>query len=163
MTNMTKCQSGFSYLGLLFLVAILGSGTAVAGMMWSISQKRDKERELLFRGNEIRNAIASYYKTTPGTIRRYPASLADLLKDNRQLATVRHLRRLYRDPMTVDGEWGLVRSDDGGIRGVYSLSREQALKRKNFRAFDTAFEEARIYVNWVFVHDAQLMKTGKKP
>ena len=45
---------------------------------------------------------------------------------------VRHLRRLYRDPITGQDEWGLVEAPGGGVMGVYSRSEDEPIKSGNF-------------------------------
>lgn len=145
-------QGGFTYLALLFLVAAFGVALAATGVVWSMLQRREKEQQLLYIGNEYRQAIASYYERTPGTLKRYPGKLSDLIKDNRHLATVRHLRRLYADPLTLKPEWGLVRAPDGGIMGVYSLAPGAPLKRSGFSIADSAFENKKAYSDWRFVY-----------
>jgi type II secretory pathway pseudopilin PulG len=146
-------NGGFTYLGVLFLVAIMGALLALTGAIWSTAQQREKERELLFVGHEFRKAIGSYYERTPGSIKRYPSTLNDLLKDNRQLAAVRHLRRIYADPITSSSEWGIVRAADGGIIGVHSLSTQPVIKQSNFSQQDVAFEKATKYAEWRFVYE----------
>jgi type II secretory pathway pseudopilin PulG len=153
--SMRKGQrnAGFTYLGILFFVATMGIVLAVTGVIWSTANQREKERELLFVGHEFRKAIAAYYERSPGTVKRYPANFNDLLKDNRQLATVRHLRRLHADPMTSRPEWGIVKAPDNGIMGVYSLSTQVPIKRSNFLIRDTSFENADKYSQWRFVYE----------
>ena len=68
-------------------------------------------------------------------------------------ATVRHLRRLYRDPMTGETEWGLVKDPDGGIYGVYSLSADKPFKRAGYPALYSHFDAARSYRDWTFSFD----------
>ena len=75
----------------------------------------------------------------------------DLLKDERQAATLRHLRKIYRDPMTGKAEWALV-IVNGGITGIYSKSQETPLKSSNFRLADKKFEESKNYSDWKFVY-----------
>ncbi len=150
-----KRNGGFTYLGVLFLVAIMGILLGATGTIWSTVQQREKERELLFVGNEFRKAIGSYYERTPGTVKRYPAEFADLLKDNRQLVTVRHLRKLYNDPITSEPKWGVVRAADGGIMGIHSLSTKPAIKKGNFLQRDAVFENASTYAEWRFVYEPQ--------
>lgn len=147
-----SAQGGFTYIAVLAVVALIGIMLAAAGMDWSTSRQRDKERELLFAGNALRQAIANYYEGTPGTIKRYPASFDELLKDNRNAATVRHLRRVYADPMTGQANWGVVRAPDGGIQGVYSLGGGRPVKISRFRQRDSEFEGGRTYADWRFVY-----------
>lgn len=143
-------QQGFTYMGLLFFVAVMGVLLAASGVVWSSVSKRAKERELLFIGHQFRTAIKAYYLSTPGTIKRYPAKLEDLLVDHRQAATVRHLRRIYIDPMTGSREWGLIRAPDGGLQGIYSLSEQAPMKIGGFVAEDAQFEQSATYAQWRF-------------
>ena len=152
-------QCGYSYLILLFAVAILASGLAGTGIVWHTAQQRAKETDLLFAGNQIRNAIASYAMRTPGNLRRYPATLDDLIKDPRFPTVVRHLRKIYRDPVTGTTDWGLIIAPGGGIMGVYSKSEAPPLKRTGFDAPDRAFEdrtkllgEKMTYKEWQFAY-----------
>lgn len=145
-------QSGFTYVAVLILVATLGAVSAAFGELTSHAAQRDREQDLLFVGNEYRRAITSYYQHTPGAINRYPVSLEDLLEDRRYPVPVRHLRRLYRDPVTGGSEWGLVQAPEGGIMGVYSLSSEEPIKSGGFAYRDRALEGAAKYSDWRFVH-----------
>jgi type II secretory pathway pseudopilin PulG len=144
---------GFTYLALLFIVALMGVALAAGGVIWSVARQRDKERELLYVGGAFRKAIGSYYEGAPGSVKRYPVSFDDLLKDNRQLGTVRHLRRIYLDPMSSQPEWGIVRAPDGGIMGVYSKSNERPIKQTGFSLQEAAFESAQSYAEWRFIYE----------
>ena len=143
---------GFTYLAVLFIVAILLGGLALVGEMWETSARREKEAELLFIGNQYRRAIGLFYDSTPGGVKRYPRTLEDLVKDPRQPSTQRHLRKFYPDPITGKNEWGLVKAPDGGILGVHSLSEEAPLKVAGFRVRDAGFEGAQKYADWKFLH-----------
>ena len=144
-------QRGFTYVTVLFLVAMMAGGLALAGEVWHTSAMREKEADLLHVGNEYRKAIERYYVSGP---KQYPKSLADLVKDPRQPGTVRHLRRLYPDPITGKDEWGLVKSNDGGIAGVYSTSEAAPLKTGGFGVRDASFEGKTKYADWQFVYAA---------
>jgi type II secretory pathway pseudopilin PulG len=150
---MRRIEGGFTYLALLFFVATMGALMVITGLMWSTEQQRAKERELLFVGNAFREAIGAYYERTPGTLKRYPRSLNDLLRDDRQAMTMRHLRRIYVDPMTRKVEWGMLHAPDGGIVGVYSLSDAEPMKKGAFLDRDQAFSNAKRYSDWRFVYD----------
>jgi type II secretory pathway pseudopilin PulG len=152
-----KPQGGFTLLGLLFLMAGLGVAMAALGTTWHSVAQREKERDLLFVGDQYRRAIESFW-TVPlpvGTPRRLPKNFAELLVDPRFPQTVRHLRRVYRDPMTASGEWGLLNGPDGGIAGVFSLSEGTPFKRKNFPLAYAQFEAAQSYRDWVFRFDVE--------
>ncbi|MBI5438954.1 MAG: type II secretion system protein [Nitrosomonadales bacterium] len=145
-------QSGFTYLSVLFLVAVMGIALAATGMLWSTAQQREKERELLLVGDQLRKAIGQYYEKSPGAVKKYPNTLNDLLKDERQLATQRYLRKIFIDPMTRTNKWGLVQAPEGGIMGVYSLSENRPLKTANFSEANLALEGRIKYSEWLFVY-----------
>ena len=144
-------QRGFGYLLVLFTLAAMGLLLAGAGQVWHTSAQREKEAELLFIGQQFRQAIASYYALTPDPSKQYPVKLEDLLEDKRFPMTRRHLRQLYRDPMTGRAQWGLVKAGDG-IVGVHSLSDGNPLKTA-FEGRDAAFAGASRYDQWVFSGD----------
>ena len=155
-----RAQRGITYLAVLFALAIMAGGLALAGEVWETSAKREKEAELLHVGNEYRKAIERYYLS--GT-RQYPRNLSDLVKDPRQPGTVRHLRRLYPDPITGKEEWGFVKSADGGFAGVYSLSADRPFKVAGFATRDAAFEGKTKYSEWQFVFGPGQPATAKPP
>lgn len=142
---------GFTYLTVLFIVAILMTGLALLGEMWETKAKREKEAELLFVGNQYRRAITLFYEKTPGGVKRYPRTLEELLKDPRTPSVQRYLRQLYADPMG-GSEWGIVKSPDGGVAGVYSQSEDKPLKTGNFKLRDAGFDNAERYADWKFVY-----------
>ncbi len=149
---MKNTERGFTFLGLLILIVIMGAGLAATGALFSHEAQRDKERELLFVGNQFRAAIESYYRRSPG-VSAYPKKLEDLLEDSRFPMPVHHLRRLYVDPMTGKAQWGLVQAPDGtGIIGVYSLSPKAPIKTGNFDLRDQTFEDKKHYSEWQFVY-----------
>lgn len=152
---MATGERGFTLLGMLFLVAGLGVGLAALGTLWHTAAQREKERELLFIGEEFRKAIASFWRVEAGGGRRLPKNFNELLADPRFPGTVRHLRRVYRDPMTQETEWGLAKGPDGGISGVFSLSEGSPLKTGGFSPPYQAFEQAKTYRDWVFQFEAE--------
>ncbi len=143
---------GFTYVGLMIVIAIMGVMLAATGEVWLTAQQREKERELLFVGDQFRQALDGYYEHTPGQGLRYPLKLEELLKDTRHPATRRYLRRIYRDPVTGSEEWGLVKGANGEILGVHSLSEAAPLKQGNFVLADRGFEGKTKYAEWVFMH-----------
>src|SRR5512142_3142860 len=114
-------QRGFTYVAVLLSVAVMAAALAAAATVYSQSARREKEAELLFVGDQYRQAIRSYYERTPGGAKRYPRKLEDLLEDVRYPALMRHLLRLYPDPVT-GGPMQPVEAPGGGIMGVASPS-----------------------------------------
>ena len=154
-------QHGFTYLGLLFAVVIASTALAAAGTLWSSSTKRDREAELLFVGDQFRDAIAAYHDKTPaGQAPRFPATLDDLLDDKRWPTTRRHLRRVFVDPMTRSRDWGVIPGAGGGVMGVFSKSPEAPIKHAGFPKGDEQFAEARDYRDWKFAYVAASPASG---
>jgi len=152
--------AGFTYLTVLFIVALMGLGLALAGEVWHTAAVREREAALLHVGEQYRRAIERYYLSGPG---QYPRSLADLLKDPRKPNTERYLRRLYPDPVTNSDDWGIVKAPDGGVLGVHSRSEDKPLKVARFSAADAAFEGAGKYSDWKFVFLPQAAPAAPKP
>ena len=142
-------QRGFTYVWLLLAIGLVAAGLAATAEVVTTAARRDKEAELLFAGDQFARAIARYRASVPGS-QQYPQRLEDLLADNRFPNVRRHLRRVYRDPMTGSSDWGLVRGPNGGIVGVYSTSTAQPIKTANFPKEYAAFAGAPAYRDWVF-------------
>ena len=137
-------------MGVLIVSAVIGVGLAGLGQVWSVQAKRERERELLFVGDQYRAAILGYSSSTPAGKPRYPRDLEDLLDDKRHLVTRRHLRQLYPDPLTGKADWELVRGPDGLIVAVHSRHGGAPMKVANFPRQFSAFENAATYRDWVF-------------
>jgi type II secretory pathway pseudopilin PulG len=150
--NIRLRNRGFTYIALFAVIVIVGIGLAAAGPVLHTLQMRDKERELLFVGDQFRQAIALYYERTPGGPNRYPQKLEDLLRDERYPGVQRYLRRIYVDPMTGRKEWGLVEMPGVGIMGVHSLSELPPIKTAGFPPVYAAFTGAQSYADWKFVY-----------
>lgn len=146
------CQCGYTYLILLLVVLVMGLSAGVASEVWHTTLQRAKEKQLLFAGNQYRQAIRRYYDESPG-IKSYPGKLEDLLKDDRFPGVKRYLRTLYADPMTDSQDWGLAMDPaTGKIQGVYSRSQEAPMKLGNFTQQNLAFEKAKKYSDWQFLY-----------
>jgi len=143
-------QAGFTFLGLMFAVAIAGIALAGTGALWQMESRREKEKELLFVGEEYRQAIARYANASPSGHLDYPEKLEDLVLDRRFPMPVRHLRRIYRDPLGGDREWMLIRQQ-GRIIGVASKSLEKPIKVAGFGPRQSDFEGAKTYAEWRFI------------
>lgn len=146
-----RSQRGFTYVWALAAVAVLGVGLAAVGPAWHDTIKREREKDALRIGHLYATAIASYYKSSPGSAKVYPPTLESLLLDARFVGTYRHLRRLYGDPLQAGGAWGLVRAPDGGIRGVFSRSNDEPFRQEALDMGVTVLVPAKKYSEWMFV------------
>jgi len=138
---------GFTYIGLLVLIALIGILLAAAGEVAATAAQRDREAQLQWVGHQYRAAIGRYV----GLRRAYPQRLEDLLgTESDAPVPIHHLRRLYPDPMTNAADWVLLRAPGGGITGVASSSKRRPLKTAHFDDEDKDFEIASDYGDWKF-------------
>ena len=140
--------AGFTYIGLLIAVVILGIGLSAVGTVWRTQAQREREQELLFIGREFRTAIAAYYRSG----HQFPQDISDLLEDKRWPEPRHFLRRLYADPMTGAQDWTILRTGMLGITGIASSSNDEPLKKKGFPLEENEFEDATCYCDWKFVY-----------
>jgi len=142
-----RSARGFTYLGLLALLVVIGLMLAVAGQVVATTAQRERETQLLWVGHQYRGAIGRYWSQR----RAYPQKLEELLGAAPDAPLqVRFLRRLYPDPMTNAVDWVLVPAPSGGIMGVTSSSRRAPLKTGQFEEADQSFAEASTYSDWQF-------------
>jgi type II secretory pathway pseudopilin PulG len=168
-------RAGFTYMGMLVIIMIIGITSAVVGESWKIAAKREKEKELLWRGNQFRLAISRYYND-PKHLHQYPTEWSDLTGESGSFSTIRYLRKKYKDPMTGQFDWALdppppppggsITVGGGGsveigehFGGVHSVSDAEPLKKSNFDLEDVKFtnvsgagRKAR-YSDWQFDYD----------
>ncbi len=104
-------EAGYSLVALLAAVAVMMVLMAMAMPSWRYLMKNDAEEELLFRGGEIADAIQRYQRRHGNAL---PPSLEVLVEQ-------RFLRKAYKDPMTKQGRWRLLRPGDAVLPGVPGL------------------------------------------
>lgn len=144
-----SAQRGATYLALIIAVAVVSAVLAATAQIISHAQQREREKQLLWAGDQIRRALLDYAKVGTG-VDAYPRDLRDLLEDRRQPGTRRYLRRLYFDPLTGSTDWGLIVNPQQRIIGVYSKSSQTPIRTDNFPAPYLAFRKARSYAEWRF-------------
>jgi type II secretory pathway pseudopilin PulG len=156
-----RSEAGFSLVALFTAITVMMILMAVAMPSWKYVVQNEREQELYFRGNAIAAAIERYQRKNGNAA---PPSLEVLVKG-------KYLRKEYKDPMTKDGKWRLLRPGEvvvarlaaqGGDRrgprvpqgpgktgteigpfvGVASLSTEDSLRVMN---------GAETYDEWLFL------------
>jgi type II secretory pathway pseudopilin PulG len=159
--------AGFTYVGLLIAVVILGVALSAVGTVWRTQAQREREQELLFIGREFQAAIAAYSHAGGG--RQLPTDINDLLEDKRWPEPRHYLRRLYADPMTGAADWTILQADSlgmagvTGIVGVASSSQAEPLKKAGFAAGEEAFKDAACYCDWKFAYVPRIARRRHSP
>jgi type II secretory pathway pseudopilin PulG len=167
-------EAGFTYVGLIVLVAIVGLVGAATLKADALLRRAAAEQELLEIGAAFSAALQSYAEATPRGQPPYPPSLQELLKDPRSPAIRRHLRKIFVDPVSGKAEWGIVYAgagagavigsgaggnggnagnggnNGGGVLAVYSLSNAKPLKVANFDARFANLENREHISDWKF-------------
>ena len=134
-------RDGVTFLMAIFMVMIIGIMLGLTGQSWKTIMQREREKELLFRGSQIKEAIENWYNPAykiPGVTRGRVHNLTEmkyLLEDPHTLTPIRYLPHTYgteldgknprcapdcpkikllEDPMTGK-EWEIIKCGDIGI------------------------------------------------
>ena len=146
-----RASAGFTYLGLIILVAIIGLVAAAGVKMGALMQRRAAEQALLDIGAQVADALKSYAAATPAGQPPQAPSIRELLNDPRFPVTRRHLRQNFVDPITGKAEWGVSYLANGvGVLAIHSLSGAAPLKVGNFDPQFLGFEDKSAYREWEF-------------
>lgn len=145
-------RNGFTFLMAIFMVMIIGILSAYTGKSWTMIMKREREKELIFRGSQIKEAIENWYNpnyTVQGVKwQGTPRPLMDLkdLLENPSVPSLRYLPHSYaaeldgknpkcapdcpqlkidQDPMTGK-KWTIIRGNLGAGQPVAAGSGVQS-------------------------------------
>jgi type II secretory pathway pseudopilin PulG len=110
-------ESGFTLAVLVMTLAVMAIMMTVAVQDAHFSQQREKEAELIFRGQQYAEGIR-LFRLKYG---RYPMRLKELWE-----AKPRVLRKKWKDPITDSYDWGLVFLGQGGQRLAGGATGRQA-------------------------------------
>jgi type II secretory pathway pseudopilin PulG len=144
-------NAGFTLPGLLAAVTISLLGVQAALTVASQARQREQERELVRIGSAYAIALERYRRVSPGSDRRLPTDLAQLVRDGRFVGTQRHLRRLYDDPLRPGQPWQVERDAEGRIVGVFSASAARPIADGAVDARGLPLPTAaQRYSDWVF-------------
>jgi len=147
----TLRSGGFALLAALLAVVAVSMAAAVAISHARTEIRREKEAQLLWVGNQYRQAIRSYQTVVPPNGKaQYPQKLEDLLDDRRFPQPVRHLRRFYVDPFSGKADWVPVMEGDR-IVGVHSASNLQPIRSTNLGLGNSTLTAVRAYADWQFL------------
>ena len=128
-------QDGMTYLFVMMLVVFMTISLLGMTQQWSVIMKRDREAELLFRGNRIKDAIDRYvadYEIQKATRpNRWPRTLEELTNKSPK----RYLQRAYSDPITGE-KFALIKVGEE-LHGVRSTSTDTPYNRVGFKSAST--------------------------
>ena len=97
-----NAESGYALLMVVFMATLVLIATAAATPSLLQQGTREKEEELIWRGQQYARAIRLHYRKYG----RFPQSVEDLTKAKND---IRFLRRAYTDPMnSADGTWRMI-------------------------------------------------------
>lgn len=112
-----RSEGGYTLVALLAMMTVLALFAMAVAPSMQQQMQREREQEAIFRGEQVADAIRSYYRYRAGTFRSVgdqalPRSIDDLLQGipipggskNRQILRP----SAARDPLTTDGEWRFV-------------------------------------------------------
>jgi len=141
---------GVVLMGLVVLLALCGLAAVNFAESAVTARQREREVQLLWVGQQFRQAFESYYRATPGPVKHLPVTLDELVRDSRFPNPVRHLRKIYPDPIQPDVPWGILKRGNQ-IIGVYSQADGMPLRRASFAPGLESFEGATQYSAWRFM------------
>ncbi|HKP37503.1 MAG TPA: hypothetical protein VJT71_11660 [Pyrinomonadaceae bacterium] len=105
------CERGYALVAMLAMMSVLALFAIAAVPTVRQQAQRDREKEAIFRGEQVADAIRSYYRYrgSQGT-NSLPTSIDQLLegipRGTKKLQILRS--EAARDPLSEDGEWKLV-------------------------------------------------------
>lgn len=112
-----RSEAGYTLVALLAMMTVLALFAMAVAPSVRQQAQREREQEAIFRGEQVADAIRSFYRYRTGTFRTVgdqalPRSMDDLLEGipipggskNRQILRP----SAARDPLTEDGEWRFV-------------------------------------------------------
>ena len=117
--HLRRCESGYAMVALLVAMSVMAIALSTAMPVFSTVARREREAELVFRGEQYARAIAMFQ-------RKYGNALPP---DVNVLIDQRFLRKKYKDPIT---------GDDFRFMGPGSPELAQALSTTPQQALDAA-------------------------
>ena len=103
-----EAERGYAMAALIVGLAVMAVLMTVAMPVWKQMAQREKEEELVFRGEQIAHSIGMFQRKTANA---YPPNLDVLVQQ-------KFLRKKYKDPITNDDFVPLANTQGAGQRGA---------------------------------------------
>src|ERR1700730_1904635 len=115
-------EDGYALMMVVFFTALMLVAAMVAAPRILLEGKREKEKEMIWRGHQYVRGVKLYYRK----MGRFPTSIDDLTKP--KTGSLRFMRQAYKDPMNgEDGSWRLIYVGPAG-QLIGSLKPPQSLQ-----------------------------------
>ena len=152
--RLARSEAGFTYIAALVMVVVMGIMLGAIGQSVSVIMKREREKELIFRGLQYLDAIERWSKKNPGGLGLQANTIKDLedklVNGGSGLKREYFLRKIYKDPIT-GSDFDLIRDDvTKVVTGVKSFSIEEPVKQDNFPEVIKGFKGMKKYSEWKF-------------
>ncbi len=112
--NGRRQDSGYMLLVLMLAVAVLTITMLGLAVNYRRSIVREREVEMIHRGVQYERAVQLYYRKMGS----YPPTIEALENTNQ----IRFLRKRYKDPMSLDGQWQIAHITDIKLPGASGLA-----------------------------------------
>ncbi len=139
-------EKGYILTATIVMVVILSISMAMIAEKWTYVVKREKENELLFRGEQYAQAIRRFYLIH----KRYPFKLEELVE-----SYPRCIRKLYPEPFSKDKEWGIIYLSDLASGKVFKKRNQTDISEENNSS------PKPIPVGQIYSKSSQTMMTGQ--
>jgi hypothetical protein len=117
-----SCEDGYALMMVVFFTALMLVAAMVAAPRILLEGKREKEKEMIWRGHQYVRGVKLYYHK----MGHFPTSIDDLTKP--KTGSLRFMRQAYKDPMNgEDGTWRLIYVGPAG-QLIGSLKPPQTLQ-----------------------------------
>jgi type II secretory pathway pseudopilin PulG len=100
-----RSEAGYNLVILMMMLTVLNIFMAAALPKWSHVIRREREEELISRGFQYAEAIRIFQNR----FQRLPVRIEELVE-----VEPRSIRKLWKDPMTDEGNWVLIPPGTGG-------------------------------------------------
>jgi len=134
-------ERGFTMALALAMVTIMGIFLMVALPILATDVQREKEMNLIFRGEAIANALRLYNLR----MGKYPTQLEELMK-----IKPRVIRQLYTDPMTEEGTWEYIYAVQPGVSGSNEGLPIMGVRSRSERNSVVVYQKKSLIHDWTF-------------
>jgi len=106
-------ESGYALVALLVLMTLMALFAMAATSNVKQQSQREREKEAIFRGEQVADAIRSYYRSRGGQgVNSLPTNMDQLLEGIQLPGRTKRLQILRtaaaKDPLSTSGEWKLI-------------------------------------------------------